>query len=182
MVIQILSFLMSIIFGALMGAALLRCYLNFVSVPMGGTNNPLGQFIIALTDWLVKPLRRVFKPTGRFDIASFLAAFLLSLLHMGLLTLLLGNYNPSPVAILVQALLELLRIALQSLVVLLLIYAVMSWVSQDSPMYRTLSQIFAPMLAPIRRFIPLIGGVDLSPLVLIVLLQIGLMVVARLPY
>lgn len=179
MLIQILSFVLSIVFGTLIGAALLRCYLNFVSVPMG---NPLGQFIIALTDWMVRPLRRIFKPTGRFDVASFIAAVLLSLLHAVSLSLLLGNFNPSPTAIIVLALLELLRIALQSLIVLLLIYAVMSWVSADSPIYRTLGRVFAPMLAPIRRLIPLVGGVDLSPLVLIVLLQIGLMIVARLPY
>jgi YggT family protein len=177
---QIFQFLISVIFGTLMGAALMRCYLNFFSVPMG---NPLGQFLIALTDWIVRPLRRVFKPVnglGRFDAASFIAAALLSLAQTALLFALLGLNVLALDALLWRAFIELLRIALQTLVVLLIIYAVMSWVNPNNPMYGMLDRMFTPLLTPIRRVLPLVGGVDLSPMALIVLLQIALMVVARL--
>jgi YggT family protein len=174
---QILHFLISVVFGSLIGAALLRCYLNFAGVPMG---NPLGQFLIALTDWIVRPLRRIFKPTGRFDIASFLAAALLCLAQTVLVFAIAGLNLLAFDEIIWRSVIELLRIALQTLVVLLIIYAVMSWVNPQTPMYGMLDRMFTPLLAPIRRVLPLVGGVDLSPMVLIVLLQIGLMAVARL--
>jgi YggT family protein len=173
---QIAVFLLNIVFGLLVGAALLRCYMNFTRVPLA---NPLGQFILALTDWLVKPLRKLLPAVGRFDWASFVAAVLLSILSAVLMSLVV-NLSPGGIAgIAVFALEEMLRVALQGLMLLLLVYAVLSWVSSDSPLYNILARMFAPMLAPIRRVIPLVGGVDLSPLVLIVLLQIGLMVLAR---
>jgi YggT family protein len=174
---QIIVFVLNVVFGLLIGAALLRCYMNFARVPLA---NPLGQFILALTDWLVKPLRKLLPAVGRFDWASFGAAVLLALLHAVLMATLLPIAIGGPVGVLVFALQELLRVALQGLMVLLLVYAVLSWVSSDSPLYNILARMFAPMLAPIRRLIPLVGGVDLSPLVLLVLLQIGLMVLARL--
>jgi YggT family protein len=172
---QIIGFILNVVFGLLVFAALLRCYMNFARVPLA---NPLGQFILALTDWLVKPLRKILPAAGRFDWASFLAALLLSVLHALLMTLLLP-VQLGVAGIVVLALQELLRVGLQGLMVLLLVYAVLSWVSSDSPLYNILARMFAPLLAPIRRVLPLVGGVDLAPLVLIVLLQIGLMVLAR---
>jgi YggT family protein len=172
---QIIGFILNVVFGLLVFAALLRCYMNFARVPLA---NPLGQFILALTDWLVKPLRKILPAAGRFDWASFLAALLLSVLHALLMVLVLP-VQLGVAGIVVLALQELLRVGLQGLMVLLLVYAVLSWVSSDSPLYNILARMFAPLLAPIRRVLPLVGGVDLAPLVLIVLLQIGLMVLAR---
>ncbi|MFM2398193.1 MAG: hypothetical protein RL341_350 [Pseudomonadota bacterium] len=173
---QIAVFLLNIVFGLLVGAALLRCYMNFTRVPLA---NPLGQFILALTDWLVKPLRKILPAVGRFDWASFAAALLLSVLSAVLMSLLVNLSPGGIVGVVVFALEEMLRVALQGLMLLLLVYAVLSWVSSDSPLYNILARMFAPLLAPIRRVVPLVGGVDLSPLVLIVLLQIGLMLLAR---
>jgi YggT family protein len=68
----------------------------------------------------------------------------------------------------------LLRVLLQGLMVLLLIFAVLSWVQPASPVLTTLDRLCGPLLKPIRRVLPLVGGVDLSVMVLIVLLQIGL--------
>jgi YggT family protein len=70
----------------------------------------------------------------------------------------------------------LLRTVLQGLMVLLLAYAVLSWVQPQSPVLETLSRLCAPVLRPVQRIVPTIGGVDLSVLVLIVLLQVALMV------
>jgi len=68
----------------------------------------------------------------------------------------------------------LLRVALQGLMILLLVYAVLSWVQPQSPVLGTLDRLCAPVLRPLRRWIPLVGGVDLSVLVAVILLQIGL--------
>jgi YggT family protein len=105
---------------------------------------------------------------------------LLALLHAGLFAVLVPELVTAMGGILFFALQELLRVALQGLMLLLVVYAVLSWVSSDSPLYNILARMFAPLLAPIRRAVPLVGGVDLSPLILIVLLQIGLIALARL--
>jgi YggT family protein len=173
---QIISFILNVIFGLLIGAALLRCYMNVARVPLA---NPLGQFILAITDWLVRPLRRVLPAAQRFDWASFLAAVLLAVLHAGLMTALVPGLVDAMGGMLAFALQELLRVALQGLMLLLVVYAVLSWVSSDSPLYNILARMFTPLLAPIRRAVPLVGGVDLSPLILIVILQIGLIALAR---
>jgi len=68
----------------------------------------------------------------------------------------------------------LLRVVLQALMFLMLAYAVLSWVQPQSPVLGTLDRLCAPLLRPIRRWLPLVGGVDLSVLVLISLLQVGL--------
>ena len=80
-------------------------------------------------------------------------------------------------AIVAMALKFLLRTALQALMFALLAYAVLTWTRSDSPVMGTLERLCAPFLRPIRRWVPLIGGVDLSVLVLVVLLQVGLMLV-----
>jgi len=72
----------------------------------------------------------------------------------------------------------LIKAALQGLLVLALGYAVLSWVQPQSPVYGWLSRLLLPMLSPIRRRLPLIGGVDLSALVFVLLLQVGLMLLA----
>jgi YggT family protein len=176
MFVEILGFLLNVVFGLLVGAALLRCYMNFTRVPLA---NPLGQFILALTDWAVRPLRKVMPAVGRFDWASFAAAALLALAHAGLLYVFGLLARAGAGGVVTFAALELVRVALQGLMLLMVVYAVLSWVSSDSPLFNILARMFAPILAPIRRVIPLVGGVDLSPLVLIVLLQIGLMVLMR---
>jgi YggT family protein len=174
---QIIVYLFDLVFGLLVGAALLRMYMNLVGVSLA---NPLGQFVLALTDWIVRPLRRITPVLGRLDWASLLAAVLLALLHVVLILLLFGSLVAGPVAIATYALVELLRTALQGLMFLLIAYAILSWINPGMPLYPLLGRMLAPLLGPIRRVVPLLGGIDLSPLVLIVLLQIGLMLVANL--
>ena len=77
-----------------------------------------------------------------------------------------------------MALRILVRTVLQGLMILLIGYAILSWVQPQSPVMGTLDRLVSPLLRPIRRVIPLVGGVDLSVLVLIILLQVGLMVIS----
>jgi YggT family protein len=77
---------------------------------------------------------------------------------------------------LISALKMLVRVALQTMMILVIGFAILSWVQPGSPAYSLLGRLTEPLLAPLRRVIPTIGGVDLSALVLILLLQIGLMV------
>ncbi|ABX37875.1 protein of unknown function YGGT [Delftia acidovorans SPH-1] len=174
MLFQIVSFLLDVVVGLLTGVCLLRMYMQAQRVPFG---NPVGQLVFALSDWIVMPLRRIIKPAGRWDMSSLIAAFLLQLLQFVLLWLLMGGQS-TVVALPWLALCGLARVALSGMVGVLLIYAILSWVQPQSPMYGVLQRLSEPMLRPIRRVVPLIGGIDLSALVALVLLQIALMVLA----
>lgn len=178
---QILVFLLDNLFFLLVGAALLRAWMNQCRLRM--TEQP-GRFVMAVSDWLVKPLRRAL-PNGlrqaRLDWASLAAAALLALGHALLLHLLALLLLPD-VDLLswvwtlpAQALLFLLRTVLQGLLVMTLVYALMSWVQPFSPIGGVLGRLLAPLLQPLRRRLPLVGGVDLSALVLVVLLQVLLL-------
>ena len=186
MLIQIFAFLLETIFFVLIAAALLRAWMNRARVNMSGQP---GSLVMALTDWLVKPLRRALPKPGarsRVDWASVVAAALLSLVYallwgalFGVLLPVAGGLNFAPAAVLsvlILAIKMMVRVALQTLMILVLGYAILSWVQPGSPAYLLLARLTEPLLSPLRRVIPAIGGVDLSALVLLLLLQIGLMV------
>lgn len=188
MLIRILSFLLESIFFVLIAAALLRGWMNWTGVSMRGQP---GIFVMAVTDWCVKPLRLALPKTlaqSRIDWASLLAAGLLALGY-GVIWFLLFSVLMSGmglaaldplvlVSVLVFAFKMLLRVALQATMILVIGFAILSWVQPGSPAYALLGRLTEPMLAPLRRIIPSVGGIDLSAIALIIALQIGLMVLA----
>ncbi len=165
---QILSFLLDVAAGLLGGTCLLRLYMQYQRVPFG---NPVGRFVFALTDWIVLPLRRVLPALRRVDTASLLAAYLFQLAQVAILWLLAGG-GGSAAMVPVLALFELARLAVSALTALVIVYAVLSWVNADSPMADVVDRLAAPLLRPWRRLIPLVGGIDLSPLAFLVALQV----------
>ncbi len=176
MLFQITSFLLDIAAGLLGGACLLRMYMLYQRVPFG---NPVGRFVFALTDWLVLPLRRLVPSKGRVDIASLVGAFLIQLAQFVLLWLMLER--ATGLAVLpVLALFGLVRLVISGLTGLVIVYAILSWVQSDSPLVDIIDRLCAPLLRPFRRYIPLVGGIDLSPLALLVLLQVAAIVVGYL--
>ena len=185
MLIRIVAFLLEAAFFVLIASALLRAWMNWVRVNMIA---PPGSFVMALTDWLVKPLRRVLPRTlgqSRVDWASVLAAALMALgyalLWWVLLGEVVGGLAAAPVlllTLLALGLKMLVRVALQTLLLLVLGFVILSWVQPGSPTYGLLGRLTEPFLTPLRRLIPPVGGVDVSTLVLLVLLQIAMMVLA----
>lgn len=186
MLIRIFSFLLETLFFVLIGSALLRAWMNGCRVNMRAQP---GSFVMAVTDWLVKPLRRVLPKAwaqSRIDWASVIAALTLALgyalISVVLFGLLAGMGELTvlgPAALLsvpVFAVKMLIRVALQTATMVVIGFAILSWVQPGSPAYSLLGRLTEPLLAPLRRVIPVIGGVDLSALVLILILQIGLMV------
>ena len=176
MIYQILSFLLEVAAGLLGGACLLRLYMQAQRVPF---SNPLGRFVFALTDWLILPLRKLVPSWGRWDSASLLAAWLVKLMQFALLALLFAS-AASLVWVPVLALFGVVQIAISGLVVLLIVYVILSWVQTESPVALVVERLCKPLLAPLRRRLPLIGGIDVAPLVALVLLQIAAMVLASL--
>ncbi|GAA4328450.1 YggT family protein [Variovorax defluvii] len=177
MLYQIPSFLLDVIVGLLGGACLLRLYMQYHRVPFG---NPLGRFVFAITDWIVLPIRRVVPSVKRWDLASAVAAWLLVMLKFLLLWSLLGAIERWAILPLVS-LIGLMQLAVSGLTALLIVYAILSWVPSASSMLQDLiARLAEPLVRPLRRFIPLVGGVDLSPLAAIVLLQVGAIVLGSL--
>lgn len=169
MLYQILSFLLDVVTGLFGGACLLRLYMQHQRVPFG---NPVGRMVFALTDWLVLPLRRVVPAAGRWDTASLMGAYLLELAQFALLWLLAGTGMAALAMLPVLALFGLLRLAISGLTGLLIVYTILSWVQSHSPLTDVIARLCEPPLRPLRRVLPLVGGIDLSPLALLVLLQV----------
>ncbi|MDE2414056.1 MAG: YggT family protein [Comamonadaceae bacterium] len=168
MLFQILSFILDVASGLLTGACLLRLYMQLQRAPFA---NPVGRLVFALSDWLVLPLRKLVPAAGRWDLSCLVAAFLLQLVQYLLLWLLLGAgiglaWLPW------MAVFSLLRVAVSGLMGLMIVYAVLSWVPTRSPIGDVIARLCEPLLRPVRRVLPLVGGIDLSPLVLLVLLQV----------
>jgi YggT family protein len=169
MAYQIISFLLDVAAGLLGGACLLRLYMQHQRVPFG---NPVGRFVFAVTDWLILPLRRILPAVGRWDTASLVGAFLIELTQFALLWLLMGRAGGLGM-LPILALFGMLRLVISGLTGLVIVYAVLSWVRADSPIVDVIDRLCAPLLRPWRKLIPLVGGIDLSPLALLVLLQIA---------
>lgn len=180
MLFQIFSLLLEVIAGVVGGACLLRLYMQHQRISMAArAGNPLGRFVFALTDWLVLPLRRFIPAAGRWDLASLLGAWLIELAQYSLLWTLL-DFQASYVTVLILAAFGLVRLVISGLTGLVIVYAVLSWVQSHTVLSDLIDRLVAPVLAPIRRFVPLVGGVDLSPLVLLVLLQVAAIVLGHL--
>jgi YggT family protein len=173
MLTHILTLVLEVLASLVAGAALLRLYLQFHHIPMSlRSGNPFAPYIFYLTNWSVMPLRRILPAWGRLDTASLLVAYLVLLIKCILLGL-LGVLSAEPIALAVDALYELLNLCLSSLSTLVLVFALLSWFSPSTPMFDLLERMVFPLLAPIRRLMPATGALDLSPLILLLLLQIG---------
>jgi YggT family protein len=174
MFFQITSFLLDVAAGLLGGACLLRLYMQLQRIPFG---NPVGRFVFALTNWVVLPLRKVLPAYRRWDLSSLIAAYLFELAQYGLIALMIGRVG---VAVPLLAAFGLVRLVISGVTGLVIVYAILSWVNADSPMGDVIERLAAPLLRPVRRLIPPVGGLDLSPLALLVALQVLAIIVANL--
>jgi len=181
MLIQIVLFVLDSVCSFMTFALLARFALQWARAPF---RNPLGQFIVAVTDWMVRPARRLVPGLFGLDMASLLLAWLWQVAYNGIalgLSGVLGAVSLAP-ALLVALLaaLELARMGLYLVMGAVLVAAVFSWVNPYAPLADVFNTLTRPLLRPFRRVIPPIGGVDLSPLALLLVLQVGLFVVAGL--
>ena len=176
MLYQIVYLLLDVTVGLVAGMCVLRAYMQFQRIPMSvRAGNPAGPFIFAVSDWIVMPLRRVLPRTNLMDLASILAACALELAQFGVLWLLQGAQGDG-LSVPVMAFFGVLRLVVSGLTGLVLLYALLSWVQTHSAATDLLDRLVAPPLTPIRRHLPLVGGVDLSPLALLLILQVVNMV------
>jgi len=174
---QALIFLLDAVVSFFCSLFVLRFMMQAMRVSFAGQ---IGNFVVALTNWAVKPLRRIIPGLGGMDWASLVAALGLQLLLTILVVGLAGPgvaIDPGAIALMAvgHAFRSLLRLAVYILIGALILQAVLSWVNPYSPLAAPANQLTRPLLDPIRRIIPTISGIDLSPLVVILLLQALLM-------
>ena len=176
MIGQALKFLLDTAFGLLTYAFLLRFAMQWLRAPF---RNPVGQALTALTDWVVKPLRRALPGFRGIDWSTLLLAWIAQLAWLAAVAALLGGRGFGGTVLLTLALLAvvmLMEAALWLLIVAVLVQAILSWVAPDGPLAGLLNALTYRFLAPIRRRVPPLGGtLDLSPLIVIVLAQLALM-------
>lgn len=176
MLLQIGLFLLQTIAHVFAASFLFRFYAFLFRININSKGSNLGRFIFALTDWAVLPLRHFLPRIQRLDLPSLLPAlailFLLSLIKSLALT---AGVDTSDVLSLFT--IDTFSLIISLLTALLILQAVLSWIQPSSPVQYVLHQLTDPMLKPIRRVMPLVGGIDLSPLAALLLLQVLSMVI-----
>ena len=143
--------------------------------------NPLSQFIVRATHPLLKPLRTIIPSLAGLDLASLVLAILVQLVLMALTLMLLGYGLDNPVQLLIWSIIGVTALFLKVFFFALIISVILSWVAQGSqnPTVALVNQICEPLLAPIRRILPGMGGLDLSPIVAFLILNLIDMLVIR---
>ena len=136
--------------------------------------NPISQGITKVTDPVLKPLRAMLPGYKNLDIAAFVAAWLTAMLMLFTLTLIANAYTGSIVALIGQGLLHVLLLLLSVFKRSILIVIVVSFIAPGNyhPALMLLQQITEPLLAPARRLIPALGGIDFSPILIFLVIGI----------
>ena len=172
MLFEIFSLLLQVITALIAGTCLLRGYIQFCGIQLSlRSANPIAPFVFALTNWIVLPMRRILPAVGRIDTASFTSAYLVALAKYGVFWL-LAESAWNPVNLPIQAAIEIARTCISGLFWIVIIYALASWLRSASPAMMFIELLAEPVLEPLRRVLPRVGGLDLSALALIVILQI----------
>ena len=171
--LNILQLIVDTVATILGGVLLLRFWMQAIRVRPPAS---VGQFTFTVSDWLVKPLRRIVPGVGGFDWASLLGA----LLVVALATCIYFLAGLPAEVVLLKILYRFITWMIYGLIALLIAEAIFSWVNPQAPLAPFVRALNDPLLRPLRRMVPPLGGIDFSMLVALILLQIVLMVVRTL--
>ena len=167
-----LTFLIETAFGLFVVALLLRFYIQWARAPF---RNPLSDFLQALTDFMVRPARRVVPGLWGLDLSTLILAWLVQFLELLLVRAVVVGSDVSGSLLLAVALIALVNVArltLYIVIAVVILQAVLSWVNPYSPIAPLLNALTRPFLRPLQRVIPTVANVDLSPLVVIIICQL----------
>jgi YggT family protein len=177
---QAIAFVLDALASLFILAALVRFWMQAFRAP---SRNPIAHFTMALTDWAVKPLRRVIPGLWNLDWASFVVAWALEYLLQVLLLLLAGGSpveNPEVLSVLLFiSFVKMIRLSIYVFMGAVIIQAVLSWVNPYHPVAPFFTALTNPFMKPVKRVIPPIGGVDISPVFVLIFFQLLLMLPVR---
>ena len=170
-----LEFLIQTLVGLYLLCVMLRFLLQWVQADF---YNPVSQFLVKITNPPLRPLRRLIPGWAGVDIASLVLMLILQMAAL-LLVALLRGVEPSIGALLVLSIAELISLLFNVFLVTIIIQAILSWVNpgQYNPITSMLYSLNRPLLGPAQRLLPPIGGMDLSPIVVIIGLQLAKMLI-----
>lgn len=176
MIQQAIAFVLETVFNLFILAALVRFWMQVFRAP---ARNPMAQFTIAMTDFAVKPMRRIIPGLFGLDLASFVVAWMAEFLLQALLLVVLNvDLTAHPViftGLLFIALVKLARLTVYIVMGAVLLQALLSWVNPHHPVAPFFDALTRPFLKPFQRAIPPIGGVDVTPVLVLILCQLVLM-------
>ena len=175
MLAQAIAFVVETIFNIFILTALVRFWMQALRAP---ARNPLAQFTMALTDFAVKPMRRLVPGLMKLDMASLAVAWLGEVILLAILSLLQGVEIVSGAAlsvILFLALVKLVRLTVYIIMGAVLLQALLSWVNPYHPVAPFFDALARPFLKPFQKAIPPIGGVDITPVLVLIACQLVLM-------
>src|SRR5689334_24012521 len=176
MFVQIATLLIDTVVAFLVFMLLARFHFQWLRVPF---RNPMGEFVLALTNWAVRPARRVIPGLAGLDLATLILAWAFQALGLWAQAAIVGA-EPSALAIIAVAAVDLLRYSVYILVFAVFVQVAISWINPDAPLGPLFDMVTRPFLRPVRRYVPPVGRVDLSPLVLLVILYVLLIPLAHL--
>jgi len=163
-----LTFLVKTLIDLYVMVLLLRIWMQWARTDF---YNPFSQFVVKITQPVIGPLRRIIPPLGPVDSASLLLAFILCTIKFPLLLLIQSGALFFGLSSLLIGLIGLVKAAGYLVFWLVIIRSLMSWVSQGrGPMDFLLMQLTEPLMSPIRRILPAMGGIDFSAMVVILIL------------
>jgi YggT family protein len=168
---EITGYLVQTLISIYMVAMLLRFLLQLVRADF---YNPISQFLVKATNPLVIPLRKILPGFGGLDIATLALALLLQIAGIVSLMLLNSLALPNPGLIIIWAALGILGLLVNIYFFALLAMIILSWVAPGNahPGIYLLNQITEPVMAPIRKLLPSMGGLDLSPIFVFILINV----------
>lgn len=167
----ILIYLVQTLFSLYVIAVMLRFMLQLVKADF---YNPISQFLVKITSPLVNPLRRIVPGLGGMDLSSLLLALIVQMIASALLFVLSGYGMPNPFSLLIWSAIALIWLTLNIFFFALIAMIIVSWVAAGSrhPAVLLLYQITEPVMAPLRKVLPPMGGLDFSPIVAFILIQV----------
>jgi YggT family protein len=165
---QIAIFLIDTVVSFFVFVLLARFHFQWLRVPF---RNPMGEFVLATTSWAVLPARRVIPGLAGLDLATLLLAWLAQALGLWA-QLAIAGAEPTALALAAVAAVDLVRYSLYILIFAVFVQVAISWINPDAPLGPLFDLLTRPFLRPLRRYVPPVGRVDLTPLVLLVILYV----------
>ncbi len=164
-------FLISALFDAYIFIVILRIMLQWVNADF---TNPVFQFVVKVTNLPLSPVRRLFPTVHGIDVAAIVLLVLLEVIKLFILVWLQVNAMPTPGGLIVLAFAEILSQFLHIFFYAILALAILSWLSPlaHSPIIDVLHRLSDPLIRPVQRLLPPIGGFDLSPIPVLIVLKL----------
>lgn len=167
---QIVNLLLGTVFSLVIGILWVRFLLQLVKADF---YNPIAQWIVKVTAPILNPLHKVLPPVKGWSLGALGLIFLLQMVSMTLIAVLSGQGTLSPLTLVIGGTFQLLYMVTEFYFWLLIISVVLSWISPGySPFGALIAQLAEPALAPFRKILPPMGGLDLSPIVAFLAIQV----------